>query len=176
MAEILAVSGALAVIVQLAEYGMKFSKIMIQFSHQVGSAYDEIENFALQVQMFSQVIGLARVTLLDHCSEVRESKVIRDIGKNQVLDGLAEQSRNVEKRLRVARRRVLAMKSKCRPLTVLKWILGKEYILKLSPDMESVKSTVDLLLSMVLLEKIRLSKEEMPQVSRAEIDRLQRDM
>lgn len=152
MAEIIAITASVAGIMQLAQYGLKVADTLQRFSGQLGSTSQDVKRFAAQVRSFSQIIGLAEVSLLDHCASYSESHVLDYIIKHKILDGLSGESEIVRDRLSDVRHRVSSMNSKVRLLSIFKWMLYRESILELAGEMESVKSSVGLVLAIVQLE------------------------
>lgn len=162
MAELLALPASIAAIVQLAEYGFRFARTLHSFASHAGSASEEIELFEIQVRSSSQVIGLARASLHQHCSKHPDSSVLTYISAHNVIDDLAKESKLVEKRLRNARHQVMSMNSWHKLLVMIKWSLRKASILGLSADMEKVKTSLGLILATAHFEVANLALSKAP--------------
>lgn len=176
MAEVIALTASLAGIIQLADYGIKFARVLSSLSRQIGTTFEEIEQFGLEVRSFSSLVLLAQTSLRHHCSEHDESPILAYIADNSILDGISRESDIVKRHVRDARRRVAAINSNTRILAVAKWTFHKKSILELSPEMEKIKSSISVILSTVQVELAALSLTRLPADATAERERLQSDL
>lgn len=176
MAEVIALSASLAGVLQLVGYGYKFARTLTKFSQQVGSGSDEIDRFTAQVQFFSQTVGLAQVSLSRHVADYEESPVITYIRAHHVLDDLSTESKVVEQRLRVARHWILSMRHQHKIVVVLKWIWRKRSIMQLCPLMESIKTSMALIMSTAHFEVTQLRLLKTPADAVEETERLRNEM
>jgi hypothetical protein len=152
MAEALAIIGGLAAVLQLAGLATNFSGSLIRTAREAGSAKDEIEAFALDIGASAQVIQLAHKTLVRHCEDEGNSDVLRYVRREHVLESVSQQSALIEKRIRIIRPKIRKMRSDVKILLYLKWIWKRQGLKELHPRMESVKSNMNLLALVVLLE------------------------
>ncbi|KAH6842896.1 hypothetical protein B0I37DRAFT_418043 [Chaetomium sp. MPI-CAGE-AT-0009] len=135
MAEFLAVTGGLAAVVQLAVSGRDLAKTLYRFAVDTGAAAAEVERFANQNP---------------------ESPVVAFIKNSQVLENIYSEASTVRAHLRAIRDQVIDMKSRWVLWASIKWNFKKLSILELSPEMESVKTSLCLLMASTNLEALHL--------------------
>ncbi len=157
MAEVL---DSLGVIVELADCGHDLAQDLSGLRDDVRSASDEAERFAASAQSLSSVVAMAGSSLYRHCCQHADSKLMAYIADNNVLDSLSDESWVGVRRMRDASRKVVAMRSRFRLVAVARWIAGRRAILGLYPWMDSVKSSVYIVLCCVQLEMMHLSMQQ----------------
>ncbi|OHE98386.1 hypothetical protein CORC01_06382 [Colletotrichum orchidophilum] len=161
MAEVLGFVASFAALIQLVQYGAKFAEALYQFSEQSGSPTEEIERFALQASTFSFVISTAHCSLDQHCKNYPDSPVLRFISTNGVLYSISYQSDSIKSRLRKAIRRVKnRLGSKNVVFNFLKWWYQKDSIKDLFPEMECIKTSLQLLLATAQFEIAKLEHND----------------
>lgn len=147
MAEFLAIAGGMAAVVQLAGTGRRFSKTLHRFATNAGAAAAEVERFANQVRTFSDAVEVAEQTLSSYCQVYPKSPLVAYIGRCKILASIDNETRAVRAHLRAIQARVVNMESRSVLWASFKWTMNKSSILELSPEMESVKSNLGLLIS-----------------------------
>lgn len=136
----------------------------------------EINRFAIQVHNFSQTSEAARLSLSRYCSKHPDSEVSNYLKEKGVLEGLAQESELVERDVQSATRRVVAMMAKSRVFARIQWSFRKESILQVCIGMESIKSSIGLILHTVQLEVAFIDRKESPHQTAEEIERLETEM
>jgi hypothetical protein len=154
MAEFLAVTGGLAAVVQLAASGRRLVKTLYRFAVDAGAAAAEVERFANQVRTFSGTVEVAQQTVSFYCRENPESPVVAFIKSSQVLADIDSEASTVQAHLWAIRDQVIDMKSRWVVWASIKWSVKKSSILELSPQMESVKTSLCLLMASTNLEAL----------------------
>lgn len=152
MAEFLAIAGGMAAVVQLAGTGRRFFKTLHRFAMNAGSAGAEVERFANQVRTFSDAVELAEQTLSTYCREHPKSPLVAYIWRRKILANIDSEARAVRLHLRDIQARVVNMESRSVLWASLKWTINKSSILELSPEMESVKTSLGLLMATAQFE------------------------
>lgn len=174
--EFLALAAAVATITQLVHYSDGFASYLRDFARTLNTAKEEVGHFASQLQTFAHVTGLARTSIQEHYRKYPESPVFTYIREKEVLENLNEELRFVRRRLKEAKRRVYGVKgSKSRILMKIRWSLNKKSILGIFPEMESVKTILNLMVSIATLERLGIEKRESPGSS-AEVEELEKEM
>ena len=146
MAEFLAVTGGLAAVIQLATSGRRFAKILYRFAVDAGAAAAEVERFANQVRTFSDTVEVAEQTLSRYCRDNPASPLVVFMDRRKVLANIDSEATTVRTHLRAVRDQVIGMKSRSILWASIKWSWKKSSILELSPEMESVKTSLSLLM------------------------------
>jgi hypothetical protein len=152
MAEVLAITGGLAAALQLSSYAKKLAKALYRFSKDAGAARREVERFSNQVQSFSDTVGLAHGTLSHFCSENPRSPVVVYISSNDVLKNIGSEAMAVKAHLRKIQHQVIGLRSSVTLWAIVKWAYKKSTISELFPEMESVKTSLSLVIATAQLE------------------------
>ncbi|KAK1623796.1 hypothetical protein BDP81DRAFT_399142 [Colletotrichum phormii] len=161
MAEVLGLVSSFAAIIQLVQYGEKFAKALYQYSEQQGYRTDEIERYAIQAITFSDVVRTAHFSLNQHCKKYPKSPVLDFIATQGALDNIAFQSESVELRLRKATSQVRSyLGSRNFVLSFFKWWYQKDCIKDLFPEMESIKTSLQLLMATAHFEIATMERND----------------
>lgn len=159
MAEVLAITGGLAAALQLSSFAIKFAKALYQLAADAGAAASEVERFANQVKIFSAAVTVAHRTLSNFCAENPKSPLVIFISSRRVLADIGTEASIVRRRLRRIRDKVMGMRSRSAVWAYIKWSFKKSSILNLHPEMEGVKTSLDLLISTAYLEAATRNKD-----------------
>lgn len=175
MAEILALVASFAALLQLASYARKFARALHGVSRGAGSAMEEIESFANQARNFSVTIGLAQVSLSDHCRKYKDSRVLAYISSNELLENIAFGP--TRRRLYDATRRVKKrMRSKFTLVTALGWMYQKSSVRELFPEMDHITASLTLIMTTATFEAVNLQLKNSHSSSYAESKQLKAEM
>jgi hypothetical protein len=147
MAEVLAITGGLAAALQLSSCAKKFATALYRFADDAGTAGLEVERFANQVRSFSETVTVAHGTLSHFCSENPRSPVVVYISSNDVLKNIGTEAMAVQAHLRQIQHQVVGLRSSVTLWASVKWSFKKSSILELSPEMESVKTSLILVIT-----------------------------
>ncbi|KAK4246726.1 hypothetical protein C7999DRAFT_15161 [Corynascus novoguineensis] len=156
MAEVLAVAGGIAAIVQLAACGKKLARALHRFSRDVVDARADVRRFENQVSIFCAVIEAAQQTIFRYCRENPESLLVTYINRSGVLDLINLEAGIVRRHLLDIRVQVLGMKSTFVFWASIKWGIKKSSFKEVVPEMESIKASLILLVSTTQLEPLCL--------------------
>jgi len=174
--EAIAVIGGLAAVLQLADASSRCASTLIRFSKNAGSASEEIAHFATQNKTFSSSVRLAYVTLSYHCSRHRVSPVINYIRSKAILEGLDDESRYVRTRVKEADKRIRSLETTFKLWGMLRWTICRDSVLGLSPQMDSIKHSLLLVMQTVQLEVMMKDKEQPTLNAAGETSRLDDEM
>ncbi|EXF86001.1 hypothetical protein CFIO01_05936 [Colletotrichum fioriniae PJ7] len=161
MTEVLGLVSSFAAIIQLVQYGEKFAKALYQYSEQRGYRAEKIEHYANDVVTFSDVVRTAHFSLTQHCKKYPESPVLDFIATQGVLNNIASQSGSVEQRLKIAASQIRScLGSKSFVLSFFKWWYQRNSIKDLFPEMESIKTSLQLLLATAQFEIVTMERDD----------------
>jgi len=105
--EPLSIIGGIAAVSQLIVLGKDFAVVLHKFFRNSGDTIDEVERFASQVDSFTQIVGIAEVSLAIHCREHQnDSAVLHFMQDRGLLAAISGESKIVTKRLREARDKI----------------------------------------------------------------------
>ncbi|KAK1495034.1 hypothetical protein CABS01_11262 [Colletotrichum abscissum] len=153
MAEILGIVANVAALIQLAHYGEKFAKALLNFSKQNSSPRKEVDRCASQAQDFSDCINMTHFTLERHFANFTKSPLLQYLSSQGILDRILNRSKSIEWQLDKATIRVRSLLGGGNAVfNFLKWWYQKDSILDLFPEMNSVKISLQLLVSATQLE------------------------
>jgi hypothetical protein len=152
MAELLGLLGSIATIVQIAGAAIKLSNSLYQTAQEVGSAKDDIQAFAMDIEAFSSVILLAHQSIRGHCQKEHGSSVLQYIEDNGVLGQLVNQSKRVKNHIKKVRPRIRDVRSRISLISRFKWMRQRPEVKALHPEMECVKTNLMMLMHIIQLE------------------------
>jgi hypothetical protein len=153
--EVIGLAASIIAIGQAAQIALQMSKSMRHISHSLGAAEHDIRGFARDIETFSSVIGAAHFSL--HCHYLPEktpSPVFRYMEHSNVLDLLVEQSDEVIDHIYELKPRIKSLASSISLKTKLKWLFRRTEVEALGPKMESVKTSLNLIITIVTLETV----------------------
>jgi len=156
MAEVLAVAGGIAAIVQLAGCGKKLARVLHSFSRDVVDARAGVRRFENQVRIFCAVIEAAQQTIFRYCKDNPESLLVTYINSSGLLASINLEAGIVRQHLRDIRNQVLEMKSTFVFWARIMWGIKKSSFKEVLPEMESIKTSLILLVSTTRLESLSL--------------------
>jgi len=174
--EVLGVVGGLAAVLQLANAASRCASTLIRFSKNAGSASLEIAHLANQINTFHQSVHVAHLALSRHCSAYTESPVIAYIASSDLLGGLGDESRYVRTQVKEARKRIVSMESKYRLWAAIRWSFSRDSILGLSPQMDSIKHSLTLVMQTAQLEVMMMERERLSPDMGVQIAKWDEDM
>jgi len=155
----LSFSASLIAVIGLASAALKTSTALYRFSRGIEAASDDIEQFALDIRTFASIMQMGHSTLSLHYAKEPTSPVLNYVKELEILDLLAEQSRRTKHRIKRAWHQTKSVQSSHRLLTRLKWMSRKKEIKALYPDMESLKSSLLLVMAYVSWEVAHKRKD-----------------
>jgi hypothetical protein len=167
MAE-LAIVGGLAAVLQLSSSARKFTSALYQVAVDAGAATAEIQRFALQVDSFSMVTRASHITLSCYCNKNRDSRLVQFLVSNQVLRNIGSEAKVVDSHLRHIWRKIESLRSRSTLWAYIKWSFSKSSVMKLSPEMESVKTSLNLLATIVHVDEVNMRTPGDARAKRAE--------
>lgn len=165
----LSLTASLVAILGIAGSATKLSRTLYSVARKAGPAGVGIESFAMDVSTFASVVQMAHSLLNEHCdvqTRLQPSLVLQNIEENEVLDQLVAQSKSVINHIKLVRPRLKSIQGSFDFITRLKWHLRKTEIQALGLRVESVKTNLLLVISLVHLEAVK------QQVPSAETDQL----
>ena len=107
------------------------------------------------IKSFESLIGLACTSLDRQFKNTSRSPVICYIDDFKVMDDLVRQSKNVKRHMKRATPKMKRLPSNIDFFTEVKWALGKSKILALGPQIESVKTSLILIMTIVKMEQVQ---------------------
>ena len=164
MAEALAVLGAVAALGQLAGYGEKLVKVLRTYIRHARYAMRDVEYFADEVRSMCTLVKASIESLKSHSVKCPESPVLTYIVARNAVDDLAKQAL---RSMKVAEEHISKLDSGSRWLIVIKWLLNRQSILELHPEIDRVHQKLGLLLQIlqtelqvITLNTVQTSEEE----------------
>ena len=158
MAEIVGLASGIIAIAGAADTAFKMAKSIRRLSRDLGAARKNIRNFSREIEAFSSIIGAAHYSLETHSRKPQsQSKVLVFIQERKLLDQLVDQSNHVINHIEEIWPRIKSLKSSVSFITRLKWILRRTDMIALGPKMESVKTSLNLVITLVTFETLMQS-------------------
>jgi hypothetical protein len=153
--EVIGLAASIIAIGQAAQIALRMSRSMRHLSRKLGAVQDDIRGFARDIETFSSVISAAHFSL--HCNYLPEktpSAVFRHMEHSNVLGLLVEQSNGVINHIGELKPRIKSLTSSISLKTKLKWLFRRTEVEALGPKMESVKTSLNLIMTIVTLETV----------------------
>ncbi|TAQ88630.1 hypothetical protein B7494_g3054 [Chlorociboria aeruginascens] len=174
MAELAGLFASIIAIVGVAGTATKLSISLYKAAREAGAAGNDIKEFALKVQSFASIMEVAHGTLQKSCSQNPSSTFLKQVQDKAILDQLTTQSRDVVGNIKVLEPKISALGNNLTLISRFRWLLRKSEVQALGPKMETVKTSLILVMQMANLE-ILLSGEQ-TNASVQEIKRLTRQI
>jgi hypothetical protein len=159
MAEVIALTSSILAIAGAATTALRVSASLRKVARSLETAGDDIEDFAINIRAFALIIKLG-MSSLNRCAAKRSSsEVMRYLEDFEVLDQLAVQSNRISQRIKSAWKRTKAVRSSLTMVTRIKWYLAKPEVQALQPEMETLKTSLLLVMQSIRLEKMQQGED-----------------
>ena len=153
MAEALALAGTIFAILQIPGAATKLSQSLYATARKVGSAKEDIQKFAMDINAFASIIRVAHDSIRGHCRRESNSSVLRYIREHDILGQLVEQGIRIRKHIEAVRPQIQDLRGKLTVVNHFRWILfTKPDVKALYPDMECVKTNLFVVMHIMALE------------------------
>lgn len=154
MAEIVALAASVTAMVQAVEMLTKGSRKLYRLAKKIKAAKREIEDFASETQLFAGVIGAAHQALQQSIqSQGSDSPVLLYIQNSQAVENLGMASRRVVDDMQKLIPRLQVLRSQYRLWVRIRWVMQKAEVAAMGPRMESIKTSLLLIMSSISFEK-----------------------
>lgn len=152
MVDPLSFTASLAALVGVAGTSLKASMFLYDFCKRVKGAEEEIEKFALDVQNFGSLVHMGHKCLERYSAKAPRSLLMENLKELQMVASLAKQAIDTEKRIKRARKQVEDVKSRSKKWTRVRWVFTTSEVERLHPEMEKIKSGLNLVINCVNFE------------------------
>lgn len=155
MAEAIALAGSIIAIVQIASAARKLSQSLYTTARTAGSAKEDIEKFAMDINTFASILSITHTSIRRYCQRKSNSPTIRYIYEHEILEQLVDQATRVRRQIEVLRPPIRDLRRGRIPIANrLKWaFFNKPDVKALHPEMECVKTNLLLVMQIMNLEK-----------------------
>lgn len=148
--------------VKAAVVAVKFASTIRQVAKKAGAVGQNIERASLIFQTFGKAIEVAEISMRHHCPRAVDnpevSPAIKYMKENNFLESLESQSCMIRNEILAHEKVIWSVITEWGPRvwrefkTSWNWVEMEQQIMKLHPHMESIKSTVNLTLQVIILE------------------------
>jgi hypothetical protein len=152
MADPLSLAASIVAIGGAAATALKISIALCDAARTVREAADDIESFSLDVRSFALVAQLGHDSLERHQRRSPLSHVLQYIESHNVIEQLAKQSERTKDRLEKAWKSANTLESSGKLVTKFRWMMKKGQIQGLKPEMESLKTSLQVVMSSIMME------------------------
>lgn len=159
MADPLSLTASIIAIGGAAVAALKISIALCDIARNVNEAADDIENFSLDVRSFALVVQLGHDSLERHQRRSPLSHVLQYIESNNVIEQLAKQSERTKDRLEKAWKSTDSLEGGVKLVNKFRWMLKKEEIRGLKPEMESLKTSLQVVMSSIMMEFLQQKED-----------------
>jgi hypothetical protein len=158
MAEVIGLVASITAIVGAAGAAARLSRTLYRISRAAGSTKRDIEMHAANTASFSSAIQATRELLQIHFPKHPQASGMSIVEESKVLENVEVQSDLVTSHIEEVQIQVRSIRSSYGWYTGLKWYFLKSDVQSVSLEMETLKSSLSLLLQLVKLET-ELQKE-----------------
>jgi hypothetical protein len=151
-ASLVAIGGAAAAAFQIATS-------LRDVAQAVKEAAEDIENFSIDVRSFALVAQLGHDSLERHQKRSPMSLVLQYIKSHNVIEELAKQSQRTKGRLEKAWKPTDKLESRVEMINKLRWVMKKKVIQSLKPEMESLKTSLQVVMSSIMMEFLQQKED-----------------
>src|SRR5438105_1133491 len=121
MAEALALAGSIIAIVQIAGAATKLSRSLYATARKAGSAKEDIQKFAMDINAFASIIRVAHDSIRGHCQKESNSSVLRYIREHDILGQVVEQATRIRKQIEAIRPQIQDLRGRVTVVNRLRW-------------------------------------------------------
>nr|XP_036582217.1 uncharacterized protein CTRU02_07783 [Colletotrichum truncatum]KAF6790877.1 hypothetical protein CTRU02_07783 [Colletotrichum truncatum] len=177
MAEPLTIIAFIPALIQLGEYSFKFAKILRKYRRDEGLMDREIKNYENQILTFGMAIRTASSRLQRHHEKYPRSQAFRDFSNQDILNCLVKQEIGIDERLIMLERQVEeSLQSRFTAVRYFRWYRSSAEILKLLPQMDSIRNTLHLLIEISHYESLELERQTINWWNRKRLEDLEKDL
>jgi uncharacterized protein YoxC len=166
MAEAIGLAASIFAIGGAADTAYKIQRKIRRLARDLGAAQENILKFATEIKDFSLVVSTANLSLHEYSKRSSaENKVLQHIQQHEVLHRIVKASDCVMDHIYKLMPRLKSLESSIPLVERWKWVLRRTEVEALGPKMESVKSGLQLIVTVVTLESV-LNQGESPENKR----------
>ncbi len=155
MAEVAGLVASIIAIGGAADTAYRIQRKIRRLARDLGAAQENILKFATEVKDFSLVVSTASLSLHEYSKKSSaESKVLQHIQHHEVLNQTVKASNCVMDHIDKLMPRLKSLESSIPLVERWKWVLRRTEVESLGPKMESVKSGLQLIVTVVILESV----------------------
>jgi hypothetical protein len=155
MAEVVGLVASVAGIAAAAAAALKASAALLEVARTLGAAGHEIEDFAINIRSFASVLQLGIGSVRRCTKKGSSAKVIKYLEELEVLDQLAFQSKRTNRKIKRAWKHTKSVRSNLTFVTRIKWYFAKPEVQALHPEMETLKTSLLVVMQSVRLEEMK---------------------
>jgi hypothetical protein len=166
MAELIGLAASIIAIGGAADTAWKIGRAMRRLARHLGAAREDIRKFARDIEDFSLLIGGAQLSLHNLSMKPQaQTKVLEYIHNRKLLKRIVAASNRVMDYIYKIWPRLESLESSLALFEKIKWVRRRSQVEALGPKMESVKSSLQLVVSVVTLETL-LNQGQSPETKR----------
>jgi hypothetical protein len=159
MAEAIGLASSIIAIGAAATTALKVSRSMRQVARTIEAAGDEIEEFSMKIRAFASIIQFGVASLRRYATRCSSSKVMKYLEDLEVLENMALQSNRTTLKIKLAGRHTKSIQSSLTVLTRIKWYLAKPEVEALQPEMETLKTSLLVVMQSIQLEETQQGED-----------------
>jgi hypothetical protein len=154
MAEVIGLAASITAIAAAAGTACKIANTLYHLAEIIRAAAAEIEDFAMKMSLFGSIVEAAHSALEEHF-KVFNSKVLQFMDDRQVVANLGKEAQKLVRRSKALMNKIRSIESNLDLWTRVQWLCRKPEVEALGPDMESVKTSLTIVMQTLTLETLR---------------------
>ncbi|KAM7197548.1 hypothetical protein V8F33_005514 [Rhypophila sp. PSN 637] len=156
------VVGFVAAVGSIGNVAYKFGTKISRVAKEAGTVGQRIERTSLLFITFGTAIKMAEISLDHRCLNLVDSKVTLYMRENNLLRNMKRFSRIIQQDIQIQEREISAVTSLFSFITSWKWDKLEQRIFSLLPQMECLKTNMNMILDILTLEAIYQMNEARP--------------
>lgn len=158
--EVVGFAAAVISITKMVSTGIRIADDLYDIAQNAPSIGDHIRNSALSLRSFGTTVKTAQAALNYHCPNAADSPVVQYMIEHNLPRDLKQQSRYLRKQIIEVVDDVSKIRSRFDLMMSYRWRRVKPAIDALTVPMEGLKSTLNLIVNIVILETLSLRSGE----------------
>jgi hypothetical protein len=159
MAEGIALAAGIVGIAGAAATALKVSASLLTVAQSLGAACEEIEDFAMSIRFFSTVLTMGISSVRSCTKKGSSSKVLKYCEEFEVLDQLELRAKRTTRKIERAWKHTESIRSSLSVVTRIRWYFAKPEVQALHPEMETLKTSLLIVMQSVKLEEMRQGED-----------------
>ena len=159
MAEAIGLAASIVAIGSAAATALKVSRSLRKVARTLDAAGHDIEDFALKIRAFVSIIQYGVGSLQRYTMKSSSSEVMKYLEDLEVLELMALQSNRTTAKIKLVWRHTKSIQSSLTVLTRIKWYFAKPEVEALQPEMETLKTSLLLVMQSIRLEETQQGED-----------------
>lgn len=153
--------GAVGSLLTVIETSAKLTSSLYRLARGIHAAKKNIDDFALHVSTFSDVLFASHSCLYDHYTKRTDLRILSNVQRKKLLGKIAERAKRIEEGLSEIKPRMKSLRPDDLQLVAkIKWHFRRPEVESLKLQMTSLEQTLNTLISIVNYELLEQQQQQ----------------